>query len=391
MKVLVITPFYYIEGRENLFHDTNAVHYLLKYWPKDTEITVINEYHNSISHFPRYLKKEERHYFKDGYHFKKDGINVHMYELPILPKQKELFDFQKKFMVDKINNIIETKKLNPDVIICHQPAYYCSQYIERINSKAPKYAILHNSDLKELRRNSKYIKLLEEKFDRIYCRSFSLKNIFKEHNLSNISEDCIYSGVPTIEKYIKKNFSSKKLNIMYAGKFIKRKHVDYILEALGKVKNSKYDFKFRIIGKGPEYKTYKKIIKKLKLEDKVEFISHTSREDVYKYMGKSDIFVMPSTGETIGLVYLESMRQACIPIGTKNEGIDGVIKHGENGFLTKPDDINDLKEIFEFLLNSDSNDLKKLSKNAKKTGDLYTEEKIADDYYKIIIRDLKKK
>ena len=49
----------------------------------------------------------------------------------------------------------------------------------------------------------------------------------------------------------------------------------------------------------------------------------------------------------LGLVYLEAMGQGCIPIGSKGEGIDGVIKDSENGFLCDPDDEKALADIIE--------------------------------------------
>ena len=89
MKVVIITPFYYIKGREKLFHDTSCVHYLLKYWPKNTEVYVFNEYHSWFKQWSRYFYKSERNYLKNGYYFQEDGIKVNLIEIPIFPKQKK--------------------------------------------------------------------------------------------------------------------------------------------------------------------------------------------------------------------------------------------------------------------------------------------------------------
>ena len=59
-------------------------------------------------------------------------------------------------------------------------------------------------------------------------------------------------------------------------------------------------------------------------------------------MQMSECFIMVSKNETFGLVYLEAMLQGCIVVASKNEGIDGIIIHGENGFLCNAGDVNEL-------------------------------------------------
>ena len=46
-----------------------------------------------------------------------------------------------------------------------------------------------------------------------------------------------------------------------------------------------------------------------------------------------NVWIMISKNETFGLVYLEAMARGCITIGSRNQGIDGVINHGVNGFF----------------------------------------------------------
>ena len=42
---------------------------------------------------------------------------------------------------------------------------------------------------------------------------------------------------------------------------------------------------------------------------------------------------MISKGEVFGLVYLEAMSRGCITIASHNEGMEGIIEDGVNGFL----------------------------------------------------------
>ena len=74
----------------------------------------------------------------------------------------------------------------------------------------------------------------------------------------------------------------------------------------------------------------------LGLESCVYFEGEKAREQVLHLMEESDIFVLVSSPETFGLVYVEAMAKGCITIGSKGEGIDGVIVNNENGYLCTP-------------------------------------------------------
>ena len=50
-------------------------------------------------------------------------------------------------------------------------------------------------------------------------------------------------------------------------------------------------------------------------------------------MRESDIFILPSRNETFGMVYMEAMASGCITVCSKNDGVDGIIRDGINGFL----------------------------------------------------------
>lgn len=59
---------------------------------------------------------------------------------------------------------------------------------------------------------------------------------------------------------------------------------------------------------------------------------------------------MVSDNETFGMVYIEAMLAGCVTIASKDGGVDGVIVDGQNGFLAKQGNVDDLslkiKEAF---------------------------------------------
>ncbi|WP_372934229.1 glycosyltransferase, partial [Mariniphaga sediminis] len=70
----------------------------------------------------------------------------------------------------------------------------------------------------------------------------------------------------------------------------------------------------------------------------------------------------------------------CITIGSKGEGIDGVIRHGENGFLSKAGDHGELAELLRKISGLSANELLTLSNNAIHTASELTDGKVAKNY-----------
>ena len=86
-----------------------------------------------------------------------------------------------------------------------------------------------------------------------------------------------------------------------------------------------------------------------------------------------------------GLVYLEAMAKGCIVIGTKGQGIDGVIIDKVNGFLCEAKNIDELTEIFKRISSMPKEELKNISKNAIQTARQLTDEKAAKKYLDSVI------
>ena len=166
---------------------------------------------------------------------------------------------------------------------------------------------------------------------------------------------------------------------MYVGKLIKRKHLDYVISAISQLKKTNKVI-LDVIGEGPEKDNYKSLAEKYGVSSELRFIGTMSREQVYRYMGDADIFIMPSVEETLGLVYLEAMMNGCITVGTRGEGIDGIIEDGLNGFLVEPNSANCVYETLKKIIELSTLEAKKISKNATETGRRFNESDMAKSY-----------
>jgi glycosyltransferase involved in cell wall biosynthesis len=97
-------------------------------------------------------------------------------------------------------------------------------------------------------------------------------------------------------------------------------------------------------------------------------------------MAEHDVFAMVSTGETFGLVYLEAMALGLITIGSRGEGIDGVIKYGFNGFLAEPNDADDLAVLFSEIAAMDQAERDVIINRAVETARGMSAEGMAREY-----------
>jgi glycosyltransferase involved in cell wall biosynthesis len=87
---------------------------------------------------------------------------------------------------------------------------------------------------------------------------------------------------------------------------------------------------------------------------------------VAEAMRQCTIFVLPSRYEGLGCVYLEAMASGKVAIGCYGQGIDEIIRHGENGWLILVDGVTELVEGLKTLV-ADNNLRSRIGETARKT------------------------
>ena len=165
------------------------------------------------------------------------------------------------------------------------------------------------------------------------------------------------------------------IKVLTCAHFKKRKNIDKVIKACKGLEG----FELTVIGDGKERKNLEKIDKN------VIFTGRLPHDEVMAKMRKSDVFVLPSVGETFGMVYLEAMASGCITVCTKGDGIDGIIKDRENGFLTEPNSEN-IKETLLNIKNLTKEELNSLYTNSFNTIQHYTSTLCAERYLQQILK-----
>jgi len=156
----------------------------------------------------------------------------------------------------------------------------------------------------------------------------------------------------------KMNLKNKKI-VLYVGRLIKRKGIQYLLSALSQLENE--DLVLLIVGSG-EYETeLKNRVQELGLADKVIFTGNIPQENLVFYYLMSDLVVVPSITYGIGdpwvLVLNEAMYFKKPVIATEAVGAAcDMIKDNENGFIVPEKDADALAQSMVKIL--EDNDLK---------------------------------
>lgn len=400
MKILVLTSVYPQPDDIKSSGVTPVVHYFAKEWIKmGHEVIVIHNANRFI--LPLYMvpnkivqilnskigmvapnKKQRKKIYNDL-----DGVKV--YRLPItkLIPRGRFFSFQIKKQFQEIKKILKLNNFYPDLILGHweNPQIPLVSMLKK-EYKCKSSIVFHEISYMNKDWEQKYMKDI----DIIGARSSYIEKKIKEKFKSIDNTFICYSGIP--ERYIKlddsTNFSKKlnKNNYVYVGRLIERKYVSTIIEALN-IAHPNKDFKLDIIGVGDKEENLRKLVKSLNLQDQVNFLGRLERDLVHDVMKNASCFTMVSKGEAFGLVYLEAMSSGCLVIGSKNEGIDGVIIDKENGFLCDSGNVEQLAEIYRYISNLDYDEKYRISNNAINTVKEFTDYKVAENYIKNIVEN----
>jgi len=128
------------------------------------------------------------------------------------------------------------------------------------------------------------------------------------------------------------------------------KHVDDVIRTMPGVLRSVSDAFYVIVGDGPDRPRLEALASDLKVSDAVRFEGRVPDAVLTQYYRDCSLFVLPSSGEGFGIVYLEAMYYAKPCIGVRAGGAQEVIVDGGTGLLTSEGDIAALEKSIITLL-----------------------------------------
>lgn len=126
-------------------------------------------------------------------------------------------------------------------------------------------------------------------------------------------------------------------SMIQVGHLIPSKRVDVTIRAFAQLRKKYPDMTLTIVGQGPLREDLERLCAELGVSEGVTFTGQLPNDQVFAKLCQSQFFVMVSKPEGFGIVYLEAMAAGCVTIGTRDQGIAGVIENGRNGFLASAD------------------------------------------------------
>ena len=162
--------------------------------------------------------------------------------------------------------------------------------------------------------------------------------------------------------------NKKKNSILWVSRYIDWKHPEVPVEVAKRLRDEGYDFELKMIGAGELFEQTKTAVADAGLDSVVKVLGPVKANEVRAHMEESEIFLFTSDrNEGWGAVLNESMNSACAVVANGDIGsVPFLLNHGENGYVYKDGDIEDLCAKVKFLLeNSDSR--KRIARNAYAT------------------------
>ena len=284
----------------------------------------------------------------------------------------------------KLKKIV--KEYKPDIII---------SFIAEINiytllcTKKDDNVIISERNNPNLDPNSKLIRFVRDKIYRkaktIVFQTCDARNYFKYIT----DERCFIIPNPVIGDLPKWNPDSKEKFIFSAGRLTKQKNFPLLINAFYEFHKKHKDYNLVIAGEGEDKEELEKMIESLDIQKNVRLIGFT--KDVHKYMSECQMFIQTSNYEGISNALLESLAIGVPTIATDCPigGSKMIIKNNENGVLIQ---VNDIVALISAMNNIEENEnfKMKISRNARKTRETYSVEKIIKDWDNVIEKRIKK-
>ncbi|MBO6702626.1 MAG: glycosyltransferase family 4 protein [Pseudomonadales bacterium] len=156
---------------------------------------------------------------------------------------------------------------------------------------------------------------------------------------------------------LKSRYQGKKI-LLTVGRLDPReayKGHDLVIEALPELIRKNRDLVYLVVGTGEDVHRLKRLAEDKGVSEFVEFAGYVAQDCINAYLSLADVFVMPSTLEGFGIVFLESMAAGTPVIALRGSGSDDACQDGSLGLLTTHESL--VEDILSSLNTNPSKDL----------------------------------
>lgn len=356
MNILMISTLYPWQTERPFEGITPALHQMAKWWAREHKVTVVRPV---FVYLREWVTGKKRVSLKP-YSFQLEGVEVLVCPVVKIPKIA--------YRYGSVLRTIKKHVADPDIVVAHydKSLKIGLRYARKYN--LPLVAGIHIAPDLIIDNPAPFAKRcggVLSYASAVAARSVpilrKLQEWYPDYNhkifpaLSGITSDWVEPM-----RYVKKKLRSWKgkgdvasglVRIITVCNLKDLKNIDITLRALAVLRQKGLcRWEFTLIGDGEEWSNLKTLTRDMGLDEQVRYLGRQPRDVVRKELGKSHIFVMASYPETFGLAYLEAMATGNVVVGAVGAGIDGVIRHGHNGFLVQPRDPQALQDTLEEIM-----------------------------------------
>jgi glycosyltransferase involved in cell wall biosynthesis len=144
--------------------------------------------------------------------------------------------------------------------------------------------------------------------------------------------------------------------ILFVGRVTGEKQIDVLLKAVTLLP-ADLDAKLEIVGGGDQLRNLQSLAEQLRIDDRVTFTGYVTDEELRQAYTRATVFGMPSIAELQSIATMEAMASALPVVAADAMALPHLVHDGENGFLFRPGDPQDLADRIERVLRMPQDEL----------------------------------
>ncbi len=137
--------------------------------------------------------------------------------------------------------------------------------------------------------------------------------------------------------------------IVFVGRVTSEKRLETLVRAVARLPKD-LDWHLDIVGGGDQIDELGALARDLSAADRVTLTGFVSDEELRDRLRHAEVFAMPSTAELQSIATMEAMATGLPVVAADAMALPHLVRDGENGWLHRPDDPQDLAEKLERIL-----------------------------------------
>ncbi|HTY24719.1 MAG TPA: glycosyltransferase family 4 protein [Desulfomonilaceae bacterium] len=183
-----------------------------------------------------------------------------------------------------------------------------------------------------------------EQADAVLVNSRFVKDTFKHCGYDRVPIHTIYLGIDDafLANVPARETASDEFRLLFAGAFEKRKGVEILMDAMGRLDNLPWRLEVAAQVSPALIKRSRSFFS----DPRVNYLGYLTLRDLALAMTRADVFVFPSFSEGSARVVFDALACGCYVITTPNSG--SIVADGIHGAVVPPGDSASLAEAIEY-------------------------------------------